>query len=76
MRAIVEALITATDFINFRTEEMTQADDIAALEAIALQLSKLSDQEFREFALIVKSLKKSDWLEELMPGRFESPRDT
>jgi hypothetical protein len=70
MRNVIEALIKATDYINYRTEEMTEDDDSAILEAIALQLSQMNDLEFKEFSLIVKSLRKMDWLEEIMPGRF------
>lgn len=71
MRQVVEALIKAADYINFRTEEMSEEDDINALEAIAKTLSQMTDQEFQQLELLAKSLKKSDWLEEMMPGRFE-----
>ena len=72
MRKAVLALIQAVDYINFRTEEMTQDDDVRALEAIALQLSEMTHEEFKEFETIVIGLKKLDWLQELMPGRYKA----
>ncbi len=72
MRKAILALIQAVDYINFRTEEMTQDDDVRALEAIALQLSEMTHEEFKEFETIVIGLKKLDWLQELMPGRYRS----
>ncbi|MBA3707232.1 MAG: hypothetical protein H0W83_00255 [Planctomycetes bacterium] len=76
MRNVVEALIKAADYINYRTEEMDESNDIAALEAIALQLSQMTDQEFKEFETIVRSLKKMDWLQEIMPGRFDGHKSS
>lgn len=70
MRKAIAALIQAVDYINFRTEEMNEEDDVRALEAIALQLSEMTHDEFKEFEAVVIGLKKLDWLQELMPGRY------
>jgi len=71
MKSLVEALITAVDYINDRTEEMDEQDDVKALESVAACLEEMSDSEFEALKSECESLGRGEWLEDMLPGRLE-----
>jgi hypothetical protein len=71
MKSLVEALITAVDYINDRTEEMDEQDDLKALESVAAYLDEMSDDEFEALKSECEALGRGDWLEDMLPGRLE-----
>lgn len=69
MEKLLEALIFVTDYLNNRSPETDEEDDVAALEHVSACLAGLSREEFTILESMARRLGRMDWVEDMFPER-------